>query len=211
MRDGAESAALRVILNVHYTCSADKFLTAAISDTAMLTSDAVGDFASFTAGIKSPALRAIAQHWNQARKQEQMPSWSDLSPAVIAPHLGLIWAFRYDRSKGEFTARLAGNRMMVACGKSFRGTPLRDLHSPAVFQYAQAGLMRVVSEPACGRSNGPLFRADGKLTNGERIVMPLATDGEPDGALGASDYKHSFVTAARDIELIFDAVEWFML
>ncbi len=198
-------------LNAHYVHLADKFLTAVLSYAAMLDSAVIGNFACFDAKIESPALRAVAGHWDQARRQRRMPSWSDLNPATLAPHFGLIWAFRYDRGTGEFTARLAGNRIMVACGKSFRGTPLRELHPPEIFLRARAGLTRVVQEPACCRSSGPLFRADGKTTNGERIVLPLGTDGEADGALGASDYNRSFMTAARDIESIYNAVEWFSL
>jgi hypothetical protein len=177
----------------------------------MLDAAPMGDFVCFDAKLESPALRAIAGHWNAARGQRKMPSWSDLSPAVMARHLGLIWAFRYDRITGEFTARLAGNRIMVACGKSFRGTPLRELHPPEIFRNAQAGLTRVVSEAVCCRSSGRLFKADGKTTSGERIIMPLATDGETDGVLGASDYNRSFATAAKNIELIYEAVEWFSL
>ncbi|HEY2010998.1 MAG TPA: PAS domain-containing protein [Rhizomicrobium sp.] len=171
----------------------------------------MGDFSCFDRKIESPALRAIAAHWNEVRKDRRMPSWSDLRPTALAPYFGLIWVFRYDRTTKEFTARLAGNRMMVACGKSFRGTPLRELHPPEIFPQAQAGLMRVVSEPACGRTSGPLFKADGKITCGERIVLPLGVDDKADGAFGASDYNRSFVTAASQIETIYNAVEWFSL
>jgi hypothetical protein len=140
-----------------------------------------------------------------------MPSWSDLNPGSMAPHLGLIWAFKYDRGTGEFTARLAGNRLMIGYGKSFRGTPLCELPKPDVYPWVYSGLMRVISEPACCRSSGQIFRADGRTTEGERIVLPLGTDGEPDGALGASDFDCSFATAAQHIELLRDRVEWFSL
>ena len=177
----------------------------------MLDPMTMGDFSCFDRKIESPALRAIAGHWNEARKDRRMPSWSDLRPTALAPYFGLIWVFRYDRNTREFTARLAGNRMMVAFGKSFRGTPLRELHPPHSLPRAQAGLMRVVSEPACCRSSGPLFKADDRITNGERIVLPLGTDNNADGAFGASDYNRSVVTAVRHIEMIYDTLEWFSL
>jgi hypothetical protein len=165
----------------------------------------------FGSEITSPALRAIADHWNQARKGRKMPSWSELSPATMAPHLGMVWAFKYDRKTGDFIARLAGNRMMIGFGKSFRGTPLKELHQPKSLGRAHAILMRVVSEPVCYRSRGQLFKADGRLVEGERIMLPLGTDETGvDGALGASDYDGSFVVkAAREIELLEDDVRWF--
>jgi hypothetical protein len=177
----------------------------------MLDSGTVGDFSCFDGKIESPALRAIAGHWNEARKHRRMPAWSDLRPAALAPYFGLIWVFRYDRNTREFTARLAGNRMMVAFGKSFRGTPLRELHPPHFLPRAQAALMRVVSEPACCRSSGPLFKADGRITSGERIVLPLGADDQADGAFGASDYNRSIITVACNIESIYHAAEWFSL
>jgi hypothetical protein len=178
----------------------------------MFATATVSDFASFGSRIASPALRAVAGHWNQARRACRMPAWSELSPAVIAPHLGLIWAFKYDRHSGEFTARLAGNRMTGGSGKSSRDTPLRDLHPPQAFAWIQAGLTRVVCEPACYRSYGRLFRADGRTVAGERIVLPLGHDGSgADGALGASYYDLPVTQAVQDIELIQDIAEWFPL
>ena len=170
------------------------------------------DLTSFHAGIKSPALRAVLLHWNDVRRQQKMPTWSDLNPATMAPHLGLIWAFKYDRGSGEFTARLAGNRIMVGFGKSFRGTPLRQLHPPDIFQWAHAGLTRVVSEPACYRSSGELFRANGITVEGERVVMPLGTDDDgADGAFGASDYDFPVTGPVPGIEVIQGDGQWLTL
>ena len=170
------------------------------------------DFEAFDAKINSPALRAVAGHWNEARKARKMPSWSQLRPSTLAPHLGLVWAFKYDRSSGAFTARLAGNRMMVGFGKSFRGTPLHELHPPAIFQWIHEGLTRVVSEPACYRSSGRLFKAGGRLVEGERIVLPLGTDDTgADGALGASDYDFQITGAYPDIEVFRGDGEWLTL
>lgn len=170
------------------------------------------DFETFDAKISSPALRAVAEHWNDARKGRKMPSWSQLRPSTLAPHLGLVWAFKYNRSSGEFTARLAGNRMMVGFGKSFRGTPLQELHPPAIFHWIHEGLTRVVSEPACYRSRGHLFKAGGRLVEGERIVLPLGTDEDgADGALGASDYEFQITGAYPDIEVFRGDGEWLTL
>lgn len=176
-----------------------------------MTTSAMSAAMPFDAQIASPALRAIVHHWHQVRRQRKMPSWSELSPTALAPHLGLIWAFKYDRGTDDFTARLAGNRVMIGFGKSFRGTPLRELHAPAFFPRVHADMKRVVCEPACYRSFGPLFKADGRMVEGERIILPLGCDETgADGMLGASDYDLAFNGAAREIELL-GAPEWFAL
>jgi hypothetical protein len=137
-----------------------------------------------------------------------MAAWSDLSPSAISAHLKRLWVFKYDRDTGEFNARLAGSRVMMRFGKSFRGTPLKELHPPHIFEQCHAHLTRSVSEPAFLHCTGRLFRIGERLVEGERIALPLASDGHHgDGILGASDFRHTPVFGP--IELIFDRMEWF--
>ena len=68
-------------------------------------------FESFLSSINSTPLKAVALHWNAARGDRLMPSWGELRPAAMARQLPLIWSYRFDRSTGEFTGRLAGNRI----------------------------------------------------------------------------------------------------
>jgi hypothetical protein len=36
------------------------------------------DFVGFCQSIASPALRAVAHHWDKARGAKKMPSWEDI-------------------------------------------------------------------------------------------------------------------------------------
>ena len=174
-----------------------------------LTGDAA--FGLFCNRIVSPSLRAIADHWLVARGDKLLPSWSDLSPAVMAPHFTKISAFNYDRAKDEFFARLAGNRIMVGFGKSFRGTPLKELHPPDIYERCHANQKRIVTEPAAYRGSGKLFKAGDQIVSGERIALPLASDGcHGDGSLGAAEYDFK-VLGPLQIEIIHDAEEWYPL
>src|SRR3954465_15671950 len=101
-------------------------------------------FAAFRSRITSPALLAIADHWQEARGDALMPSWSQIRPSSIAPHLTQVWSFRYDRDADEFTARLAGNRIMAGFSKSFRGTPLKELHPAGTLDSIHAVMRRLV-------------------------------------------------------------------
>lgn len=170
-------------------------------------------FDAFRNGIESASLQAIADHWAQVRGGRAMPAWTDLRPSAIAPHLTRIWSYRYDRETSEFTARLAGNQVMVAFGKNFRGVSLRDLHPPHVYEQAHARMMHLVQGPHLGRCKGPLFRKGGRVIHGERIVMPLASDGiHCDGALGASDYPLPPPSDEdQPVEIIMENEEWFAL
>jgi hypothetical protein len=173
-----------------------------------MASDWTPDFDSFIARIKSAGLLAIALHWREARSNKRIPAWADLTPSAISPYLTQLWSFRYDRQADEFIARLAGNRIMMATGHSFRGTTLKELHPPAIYKMSHEAFTRIISEPAVYRCAGPLFRAGGKIIEGERIVLPLAEDGEhADGLLGASEYQ--VPTATGPFELLSENPEWY--
>ena len=170
-------------------------------------------FSTFRRHIQSPALQAVADHWNEARTGSRMPSWSDIRPSCIAPYLTRVWSFKYDRATGEFTARLAGNQVTLGFGVSFRGTPLKDIHPPHIFPGVQERLTRLVLGPSVHRACGKLFRVGPFIAEGERIVLPLAADGEnADGALGASEYGPvPFECPPGSVEVIHDIEEWYRL
>ncbi len=73
-------------------------------------------------------------------------------------------------------------------------------------------MLRMISEPAICRKTGELFRHGGHLIEGQRMVLPLASDGvHGDGLLGASAYKHPLRNLdLGNVELLDSAhEEWF--
>jgi hypothetical protein len=171
---------------------------------------AANSYSEFRGRIASTALQAIADHWRNVATGRAMPSWSDLSPARLAPHFKRLWAFKWDRGTGDFTARLAGNRAMTSFGKSFRGTPLKEIHPPHIFELAQAHMTKVVSEPAAYYCSGKLFRVGSQIIEGERIMLPLSSDGHTgDGVLGATDFPWRPVEGS--VELLVGQIEWFSI
>ena len=93
------------------------------------------DFREFCQTIESPALRAVALHWDEARRAKKMPSWQDLQPKAIATYLPVVWAYKFDAQSDEFIGRLAGDRIARAYGKSFRGLTLAQIHTSPAFNY----------------------------------------------------------------------------
>jgi len=139
-----------------------------------------------------------------------MPAWADLSPAQFGPHLKLLWFFNFDLQTGEFTARLASNRAMAGFQQSFRGTPLRDLHPPHIFELSQAHMTNVVSGPTAYHCTGKLFKAGSQIIEGERIMLPLASDNhQGDGILGATDFPMRPGTGP--VELLVGNIRWFSI
>lgn len=170
------------------------------------------DFSEFCQSIGSPALRAVALHWNEARGPKKMPSWQDLRPKAIAPYLPMVWSYKFDPVSGDFVGRLAGNRIAQAYGKSFRGLKLSQAH-PSADRYASthALFLRVISEPAIFRGSGRIFQLKGKFETGERIMLPLSGNGlVGDGIFGATETGQMLVIH-QPVEAVHDIGEWFSL
>jgi hypothetical protein len=170
-------------------------------------------FDTYFKRISSLALRAVAAHWHEARGASAMPGWDDIRPARIAAHLTIVWAFRFDADTREFTARLAGERIARGFNRNFRGLPLADLHPPEFYPATYANGLRLVEGPCMAHVNGRLFRCQGRIGSGERISLPLSSDGvQCDGVLGASDYNFQLLSGEdHKVELLFEDERYFPL
>ena len=168
-------------------------------------------FEAFETVIVSPALKAVARHWNEARGSRGMPGWSDIKPSAIAAQLPIVWAYKYDPATGSFTQRLAGNRITSIFGRSGRGVPIADMYPPKDFPIAHARFRKVVGTPAFMRGIGVMFRHLDRYGSGERIMMPLAEDGlHADGIIGATEYRLNDAQPILDDLATGEIEEWFL-
>jgi hypothetical protein len=164
-------------------------------------------FEDFRASIASERLRNVAEHWRSAKGARRMPGWKDIRPSRIAAELPLIWTYRYDAATDSFTGRLAGDTIERVLGQSFRGTPMAVLYAKHDYSEFFARCKRVVCEPSLSRSEGTVFKHVDRYGIGERIVMPLADNGENgDGVLGATVYDSHRGAPAEDA---LEALSWF--
>ena len=165
------------------------------------------DIQAFIDSIKSPALRAVAQHWHEARGDRLMPKWTELSSSVLAPHFKLLWGFQYNPKTRQFSGGLTGEHLREWIGEGFTAARLLDLMPPSIAKEAQDHMLRIVTTPCAVRSSGRLFTVGNYTITGERIALPLAAVGtRADGILGASDF-HSPILSGP-IEMIYENLEW---
>lgn len=168
-------------------------------------------FGAFEKAIVSPALKIVALHWNDVRGARKMPGWSDIRPGAIAGHLPIVWSYKYDRATDSFTGRLAGERITAIFGKSLRGVPMTEIYPVDDYPALFARTKRTVLEPAFMRGHGLVFRHLNRYGTGERIMMPLADDGENgDGMIGATEYN-SILEPTRELLAAGEVEEWFAL
>jgi len=146
---------------------------------------------SFIASITSPELRTIVLHWRSAAGGGQMPSWEQIRPARIAKQLPIVWVYKYDRATGRFVGRLAGDKINQIVGRNVCGLPLEKVFQHEGLNWVHRTLKRVAEEPAIYYGTGFVFKWLNRSGTGERIVLPLSSDGiVANGVLGATEYHY---------------------
>jgi len=167
-----------------------------------------GNFESLMHRIQSPALRAIAQHWHEARGDNRIPSWTDLSSSALSPYSKMLWGFQYDPKAGEFRGWLAGDKLRKWVDDDFRGGLLQDLAPGLSYEPVKVYLTRIMQGPLAFRCSGRLFEVDGFVVTGERIALPLAEDRKSgDVIFGASDYVAPPLLGP--VKLVHENLEWY--
>jgi hypothetical protein len=168
------------------------------------------NFQDFIRSIVSPDLRAVAAHWTEVRAGRAMPAWEQLRPGEISTQLRLIWAYKYDPATAKFTGRLASERISRGFGMNFRGLPMEDAHPAEVLPRIDAIMQRIVREPTLYRNIGKLFKRGERIVEGERLILPLSSDGlVSDGVLGISDFKPVlWGDETAPVELLSDVETW---
>jgi hypothetical protein len=156
-------------------------------------------YARFQAAITEPALLEIAAHWHAARGDRLLPAWRDIDACALAPHLPIVWSWRYDFTCETFVGRLAGEEINARLGVSIRGKTIEECFAPDVAAVVRQRYQTVMDGPSLMVSHGKVFARTGRTGSGTRIVLPLANDGvRPDGLLGATVYRLGMVPTARN-------------
>jgi hypothetical protein len=156
-------------------------------------------YASFHAVIKEAALLAIAAHWHAACGARLLPAWRDIDACALAPHLPIVWSWRYDPTRETFIGRLAGEEINAMLGVGIRGKTLEECFAPDAVAVLRQRYQAVMDGPSFMVSHGKVFARAGRCGYGERIVLPLADDGiHPDGLLGATVYRLGIAPTGRN-------------
>jgi hypothetical protein len=87
-------------------------------------------YALFRAAITEPALLEIAAHWHAARGDRLLPAWRGIDACALAPHLPIVWSWRYDFTRDTFVGRLAGEEINAMLGVSIRGKTIEECFAP---------------------------------------------------------------------------------
>lgn len=137
--------------------------------------------------VQERRLRMLLDHWRQAWHGDRLPSRHAIDPIEIPKVLPIIWLCEHVPEGDTFRYRLAGEEVNGIFGRSLRGLVLEDFVSPARLDATRRAFLACIRDCVVGHRSGPLYQCRGRLRIGERIVLPLATDGRhPDAIVGAT-------------------------
>ena len=142
--------------------------------------------------IGDPRLAALLQHWLSVRNGKAMPARRDVDPSRIPAVLAYLFIYDYHADTDRFFCRLAGEEIFAAAGVHGARRFLEELFVPPTLERVRARYSRVVKTPVVIHTKGLMRVASGYRIPGERLVLPLASDGSTaDGLIGATIYRRN--------------------
>jgi hypothetical protein len=137
--------------------------------------------------IRNQRLRTLLEHYLEVRGERRMPSRRDIDALRLGPALSVIWVCEYVAAAGTFRYRLAGEEVNEIWGFAVAGRLLSDFVPPERFVPTNESFLKVLREEAALIASGAVYRCSGRIGLGERLVLPLASDGvTADGLIGAT-------------------------
>jgi len=138
--------------------------------------------------IKSRRLRRLLEHYLDIRGTRRLPARGDIDAICLGPVLPIIWVSEYEPASGTFRYRLAGEEVNEIWGMSVAGHLLSDFVAPGRFEVTNESFLKVIREASALIASGPVYRCTDRIALGERLALPLSSDGKTaDGIIGATE------------------------
>lgn len=140
--------------------------------------------------VEDYRLDALWRHWLAARGGRRMPARRALDATAMPATLPHLFLYDYQPASGRFYCRLSGAEINLVVGKTCARRFLDELFTPQVLAVVQERYLRVVQTPTLIYMHGTINMANGVRVPGERLILPLADDGErATGLIGGSIYR----------------------
>lgn len=140
-----------------------------------------------------------------------MPSRRDIDPLRLGPVLPIIWISDYEAAAGTFRYRLAGEKVAELWGAPVAGRLLSEFSPPERFAATNDTHLKALREAAALIAHGAVFRCSGRIGLGERLILPLSSDGmTADGLIGATHREPTVdleVASTRELITTFVPVD----
>jgi hypothetical protein len=146
----------------------------------------------FLARLASPAHQRLYRHWCERSRDSRLPGRQDLdlsSLKDLAPWIGEIEVTRA-QSRLQFRYRQAGKAIVKARRADPSGRPFEETHRGGDLVKLRVTLIQVVAKKQPVLTDVSETAPGGVTLEDERLILPLATDGElVDSLVFLADYS----------------------
>jgi hypothetical protein len=142
-------------------------------------------------------LRLLYDYWLAlARAADGLPPLQAFDPLRLPKLLPNLWILEVVQDTHRFRMRLAGENINAIYRHNIGGRYFSDVFQPSEVALMVERYTRALSEPAIVRAIGTVYVAAGRLSQGERLAMPMiGRSGLTDTMLGATFYDERAVEA----------------
>lgn len=135
-------------------------------------------------------LRLLYDYWLAlARAADGLPPLQAFDPLRLPRLLPNLWILEVAPDTHRFRMRLAGENINMVYRRNIGGQYFSDVFQPSEVALMAARYTRALGEPAIVRAVGTVYVAAGRLSQGERLAMPMiGRSGLTDTMLGATFY-----------------------
>jgi hypothetical protein len=128
----------------------------------------------------SPQLRRLYDYWRGLHPVAGLPGRQHFDPLDIADMMPLLWMVDIVRSGVaiRFRYRLLGTRHVRAMGRDYTGWWVDEAHDAFLTSPVYAQYLQVAEGEVSRRRGRPVFHVHPDYYEMERLMLPLARDGE---------------------------------
>ena len=135
-------------------------------------------------------LRVLYDYWHAlAVVADGLPPLQAFDPLHLPKLLPNLWILEVAADTHRFRMRLAGENINLIYRRNIGGQYFSDVFQPEEVALVVARYTRALNEPAIVRAIGAVYVAAGRLSQGERLALPMiGRSGLTDTMLGATFY-----------------------
>jgi hypothetical protein len=126
-----------------------------------------------------PKVRVLAEYWLSIHPAKGLPGRQHLDPCDVPSLLSNIFLIDIDAPALRFTWRLMGTALVKIFGRDHTGLPMEGAYRDGKRAHAYQAVCAIVAtrQPRWRRAPAS-FATDREYLTMERVVFPLARDGE---------------------------------
>ena len=135
-------------------------------------------------------LRSLYEYWAAlGRAAGGLPQVQAFDPLHLPKLLPNLWILEVEPDTRRLRMRLAGENINAIYRRNIGGQYFSDVFQPSEIALMVERYTRALSEPAIVRAVGAVYVTAGRLSQGERLALPmLGRSGLTDTMLGATLY-----------------------